>query len=64
MRTSNSLKVLEIDVVCTVCGGKTEQCMSYAHGGRVVHPWRVCRACLKAALDKMPIDVDVVVYPI
>jgi len=53
----NSLKVLEIDVVCTICGKRIEQCMSYAYDGKVVHPWRVCRACLQDAVDRMFVDV-------
>ncbi len=60
----NSLKVLEIKEVCTICGKRIDQCMSYAHDSMVVHPWRVCRVCLKDALDKMPTDVDVIVYPV
>ena len=60
----NSLKVLKIDEVCTICDERVDQCMSYAHDNMVIYPWRVCRACLKDALDKMPVDNDVIVYPV
>jgi hypothetical protein len=49
----NSLKILEIDVVCTVCGRPIKQCMAYAHDNMVIHHWYVCRECLEEAVSKM-----------